>query len=63
NWSAFFAIPIKFVLTRALGPKRTEEYVVPILAGFCFGANLPNFIKHIFLIWTTGLPTLAALWR
>ena len=63
NWSAFFAIPIKFVLTRALGPKRTEEYVVPILAGFCFGANLPNFIKHIFLIWTVGLPTLAALWR
>ncbi len=54
---------IKLVLTRALGAKRAEELMFPIVAGFLTGVGLPYIACGIYA-WATGvIPNVQANWR
>ena len=60
---AIVAAIIKLVLTRALGAKRAEEFILPIVAGILTGAGLPYIIAGIYA-WANGvLPNVATNWR
>jgi len=61
--NALLAIPLKYALFRTLGAKRTEEYIIPILAGFSLGANCLILVLHLGMLFTSGLPTISALWH
>jgi len=56
-------IGMRVVLDRTLGPKRTMEYMVPIIAGIALGLGALYILVGLSVMFTASLPNLAALWK
>jgi len=61
--NAVIGLAIKYVMHRTLGPRRTAEYIVPIMSGLLIGLGLMYIIAGIYIWATAGLPTLQTYWR
>jgi len=61
--NAVIGLVIKYVMHRTLGPRRTVEYVVPIMSGLLIGLGIMYVIAGIYVWMTAGLPTLQTYWR
>ncbi|MCX8171938.1 MAG: hypothetical protein N3E47_08310, partial [Candidatus Bathyarchaeota archaeon] len=62
-WLNFIiAAIIKYALTKSLGPAKTIQYMIPIIAGLLIGVGLPYLISG-FIILGMGAANLAAYWR
>ncbi|MEM2314665.1 MAG: DUF6785 family protein [Candidatus Bathyarchaeia archaeon] len=62
-WLNFIiAAIVKYALTKSLGPAKTIQYMIPLIAGFLIGVGLPYLISG-FIILGMGAANLAAYWR
>ncbi|WP_449462637.1 hypothetical protein PQ610_00770 [Tardisphaera miroshnichenkoae] len=63
-WFTFLiALALKYGLSKALGPRRTEEAVIPIASGFAIGTGVPLLILGIYATAIQVLPFLASTWK
>lgn len=58
-----FGISLRVVLERVLGPRRTMEYLVPILSGIALGLGALYLLVGISVFATASIPNLMALWK
>jgi len=56
-------IVLRVVLDRTLGPKRTLEYMIPIISGVALGLGALYILVGFTVMFTSSLPNLAALWK
>jgi len=61
--SILIGLVLKYVLSKSLGPKRTEEYVTPIASGFALGMGILYFFLALYLFFTSAWPWLIANWK
>jgi hypothetical protein len=56
-------IALRLILERTLGPKRTMEYLVPVIAGIALGLGALYLLVGISVMTTASIPNLMALWK
>ncbi|MCS7119621.1 MAG: DUF6784 domain-containing protein [Nitrososphaerota archaeon] len=61
--NAVVGIALRISLSKILGPKRTMEYLVPILAGLAIGLGALYLIVGIYVLCTSSIPNLLTLWK
>ena len=57
------ALLVKYALYKVLGPRRTEELMVPIVSGFAVGCGFLYLIVSAYTFSTLSLPNLRLLWK
>lgn len=57
------AIILRVTLEKTMGPRRTMEYLIPILSGLAIGMGFLYFFVGLYIMATSSLPTFAALWQ
>lgn len=60
--NALLALIFKYILTKMLGPRRSLELTVPILAGFMVGTMILVPLINAVIIFDVCLPNLSLLW-
>ena len=60
---ALVALPIKYILIHALGPSRTEKYLIPVFVGFAFGSNCLLIVTSGWLSFTIGIQRAISMWH
>ncbi|MBS7607035.1 MAG: DUF6785 family protein [Candidatus Bathyarchaeia archaeon] len=56
-------ISTRILLNKTLGPKRTMDYLVPILSGLAVGLGSLYLIVGLFVASTISIPNLLMLWK
>ncbi len=63
-WSSvLIGLVLKYVFSKSLGPKRTEEYVTPAASGFALGFGVLYFFIALYLFFVSAWPWLLANWK
>jgi len=62
-WNSLLALIIKFVTYRVVGPRKTEENIVPAISGFAIGTGAAALFDGLFTFFVSALPTTLAFWR
>jgi len=64
NWiETPIALLTRYILIRTIGPRRTEELIIPLAAGLAIGIGVLYLIVGAYIFFTVSVPTLAALLR
>ncbi|MEM2465145.1 MAG: DUF6785 family protein [Candidatus Bathyarchaeia archaeon] len=61
-WSVIIALALKFALFRTFGPKRTVEYIIPIIAGLLLGQSFFYLVAGVQAITQAAIPNIQANW-
>ncbi|MGC8615201.1 MAG: DUF6785 family protein [Thermoprotei archaeon] len=63
-WSAVVVgLVLKYLLSKSLGPRRTEEYVIPAASGFGLGFGVLYLFAALYLFFSSALPWTLANWK
>ncbi len=63
-WSSvLIGLILKYIFSKSLGPRRTEEYVTPAVSGFALGFGVLYFFLALYLFFGSALPWLFANWK
>ncbi len=61
--ASLVALVAKYGLSKSLGPRRTEEYVVPAATGFAVGYGALLLVAALIVLSTYVWPLTASLWK
>ncbi|MEM2342404.1 MAG: DUF6785 family protein [Candidatus Bathyarchaeia archaeon] len=61
--NAVIGFAVKYILYRTLGPKRTAEYIIPLMSGLFIGLGIMYIVAGIYVWIAAGLPSLQTYWR
>jgi len=61
--ASLFALVFKYIFSKTLGPRRTEEYIVPAATGFAVGYGLLYVVVGIYVWATYSWPLLMTSWH
>jgi len=61
--SSSIALIIKYVTYRVVGPRKTEENLIPATAGVAIGFGAPYLFAGLYVFFTRTLPTLLTFWH
>jgi hypothetical protein len=64
SWpSALIALVAKYALNRAVGPRRSMEVTIELVAGLAAGFSLMYLILGAYVFFAISLPNLGLLWK
>ncbi|MGC9014364.1 MAG: DUF6785 family protein [Thermoproteota archaeon] len=61
--ASLVALIIKYASYKALGARKTEQYLVPAAAGVAIGFGAPYLFAGLYLFLTVAWPTIITFWR
>ncbi|MGC8632658.1 MAG: DUF6785 family protein [Thermoprotei archaeon] len=63
-WAAsLFALVFKYIFSKTLGPKRTEEYIVPAATGFAVGYGALYLFAGLYVWIIQDWPWIMTVWK
>jgi len=60
---SLIALILKYAFSRALGPRRTEELIVPAASGFAIGYGFLVLVADLYVWITYSWPFLLTNWK